>query len=185
MGLLKSLIELVLSFFMKKEIPMSIVIAGPKVEETSQSDSQIDWTNPACKVSKFFMVHEMLYLPTWKRLANESDGLNDEIKNNLIVLAQKMDIVREYFNKPVNVHVTYRPLEYNKAIGGALNSAHSEGKASDFDIMGMTCDEVRYALINNDLLKEWSMRCEKNPGSNWVHLDYRDLKPGGNRYFIP
>lgn len=185
MDLLKSLLEMALSIFIKKEAEVTIPLSTPPEAVKPTEEPSIDWTNPDQKVSKYFTVREMIYLPTWKRMANESDGLNDQIKANLIGLAQKMDTVREYFNKPINVHVTYRPLEYNKAIGGALHSAHSDGQAMDFDIMGMTCDDVRFQLVNEKLLDKWEMRCEKAPGSNWVHLDYRELKPGGNRYFIP
>jgi uncharacterized protein YcbK (DUF882 family) len=76
-------------------------------------------------------------------------------------------------------------VEYNRVIGGALRSAHSEGKACDFSIMGMTCDDIRKKIMDNNLLDLWQMRCENLPGSNWVHLDCRELRPGGNRYFIP
>ena len=190
-------IEVLVGFFSKGdklelnvEVPIPapaapVVEAPAPIEKPSAGSATIDWTDPTCKVSKYFTVREMLYLPTWKRLANESDGLNEDIKQNLIHLGQKMDTVREYFDKPINVHVTYRPEEYNKEIGGALHSAHSDGQAMDFDIVGMTCDEVRNELVGKNLLDQWAMRCEKAPGTNWVHLDYRALKPGGNRYFIP
>jgi uncharacterized protein YcbK (DUF882 family) len=174
--------KLLLSFLVNKTNESAPV--ETKAPEPTEKQ-EVDWTNPDCKVSKYFTVKEMIYLPTWKRMANETDGLNDQIKENLINLAMDMDIVRDYFDKPINVHVTYRPLEYNKAIGGALHSAHSEGEAMDFDIVGMTCDEVREELVSKNLLDKWGMRCEKAPGSNCVHLDYRQLAAGGNRYFIP
>lgn len=187
MDLLKSLFELILSIIVKKEVSVTIPIEAIKEEAKTEEMAPIpiNWEDGTQMVSKYFTVHEMIYLPTWKRLANEADGLNDEIKSNLLILGQKMDLVREHFNKGIQVHVTYRPLEYNKAIGGALHSAHSDGQAMDYDIMGMTCDEVREELIGKGLLDTWEMRCEKAPGTNWVHLDYRELKPGGNRYFIP
>jgi hypothetical protein len=184
MDFLKSLLDTIVGLISNKGVQVEIPLQSEPKEEASVP-APIDWTNPGCKVSKYFTVHEMIYLPTWKRMANESDGLNEDIKESLIKLGQKMDTVREYFDKPINVHVTYRPLEYNKAIGGALHSAHSDGAAMDFDIMGMTCDEVRKELVDRNLLETWAMRCEKAPGTNWVHLDYRALKPGGNRYFIP
>jgi len=186
MDLWKSLLELVLGLITKKELGVSIPIGEPKEQPAEDAKPVvIDWTDGAQMVSKYFTVHNMIYLPTWKRLANEADGLNEEIKENLIKLGQKMDTVREYFSKPINVHVTYRPLEYNKAIGGALHSAHSDGMAMDWDLMGMTCDEVREKLVTDKCLDTWAMRCEDAPKTNWVHLDYRELKPGGHRFFIP
>lgn len=136
-------------------------------------------------ITQHFTWKEALWLPSWNRAATEEDGLNDEIKNNLKKLFEAMEKVREYFTKPVNVHVTYRPVEYNKAIGGALHSAHSEGLACDFDIIGMSCDDVRKEIVDKNLLETWNMRCEDKPGSNWVHLDLRTPPSGGHRFFKP
>jgi hypothetical protein len=143
----------------------------------------VDWTDPKSMVSKYFSVHEALYLPTWARLATEDDGLTDEIKANLIILCQKMDIARDYFGRSINVHVTFRPLRYNKLIGGAPNSAHAVGKACDFDISGLTCDEARAKIMADDKLDEWNMRMEKRDGSDWIHLDCYPVLH--SRYFLP
>lgn len=165
--------------------------AEPKViqQPTQQPTQQgIDWSNPSHKVSKYFTVKEMLYLPSWSRMANESDGLDDQIKNNLIDLANAMDVVREFFGKPINVHVTYRPTAYNKAIGGALRSAHSEGKACDFDVAGLSCDEARKQINDAGMLEKWQMRMEDISAltsRGWVHLDRRQPPAGGHRYFKP
>jgi len=143
----------------------------------------IDWTNPDCKVSNYFSVRECLWLPTWNRMATEDDGLNDDIKDSLVKLCTQMDLVRDFLGQPISVHVTYRPEEYNKLIGGASNSAHKYGQAMDWSIVGDNCDDLRAKL--EPQLEQWNMRMEKLPGSNWVHLDIRELAPGGNRYFKP
>lgn len=146
----------------------------------------IDWTNGAQKVSEHFTVREMIYLPTWKRSALESDGLDATVKANLLILAKAMDQVREYFGKSVNVHVTYRPLEYNKAIHGALHSQHSVGSAMDFDVVGMTCGDAIRQIVKDNKLEDWKMRCEDN-GENpaWIHLDLKPLEAGHARHFRP
>lgn len=165
----------------KPEAPLKVVVAAPPIQG-------IDWSNPDCKVSQHFTVKEMLWLPTWHRMANEQDGLDDKVKANLIDLAKSMDIVREYFGKSINVHVTYRPLEYNKAIGGALHSAHSEGGAMDFDVVGMNCDDARKKINDDGMLEKWQMRMEDISAlasRNWVHLDRRQPAVGGHRFFKP
>ena len=79
--------------------------------------NDIIWTDETVHITPHFTVRDALYLPTWKRLANQSDGLNDQIKENIIQLFNKMETVREYFgNIPINVHVTYRPPAYNKLL---------------------------------------------------------------------
>lgn len=152
-------------------------------DESKVSQSSIDWTNPKQKISKYFTVEEALWLPKWNRLANESDGLTDDIKQNIVKFAQEMDIVRDFVGRAISVHIWYRPPAYNKLIGGAPASYHMKGRAVDFHFLGLTCDAGRDLIVPK--LPEFGMRCEKKPGSNWIHLD--DVAPSteNNRYFLP
>lgn len=143
----------------------------------------IDWENPKDSITSHFTVHDAIYLPQWDRLANENDGLNDIIKENIGILLKDMEEIRNYFNKPIIVHVTYRPAEYNKLVGGAPNSAHAKGLACDFNIQGVDCDQARKDILDNNLLELLGMRMENKEGANWVHLDLYPPKP--NRFFIP
>jgi len=195
--LLSQVIDIIMNLVSKTPVKIDIPLEKSQpesapVQETPQVDLRgipvaIDWNEPTQMLTPHFSVKDAIYLPTWKRLANSDDGLDDTVKANSIKLMNQMEIVRAHFGKPINVHVSYRPLAYNKAIGGALHSAHSEGLAMDFDIPGMNCDDVRSALTanNNALLEEWKMRCENMLHGNWVHLDLRELAPGGHRFFIP
>ena len=144
----------------------------------------IDWTNPSSKVSKYFTVKEALYLPTWNRMANDKDGLNDEIKTNLVALFAKMDLIRDFFGVAVLVHCAYRPEEYNKLIGGAPKSAHKIGKGCDFHVESLNCDFARDKIILAGLLDRLELRMESKPKSNWVHVDmYPPSVSGGKRFF--
>lgn len=191
-SLIQQILEMVVTAFSnnKPAVEKAVIqavskdVAQPVAPVQVEIKQEINWADPACKVSKYFNVKELLYLPTWKRMANEADGLNETIKENLVDLAKSMDTVRDHFGKPIRIHVTYRPLEYNKAIGGALHSAHSDGQAMDFDIVGLTCDDVRKAINDANLLETWQMRMENIDG-NWVHLDRRQPTAGGQRFFKP
>lgn len=50
-------------------------------------------------------------------------------------------------------------------------SAHMQGEAVDFNVQGMTADQVRQWLENNKSLLPYHIRIEKDV--NWVHLDVR------------
>lgn len=50
-------------------------------------------------------------------------------------------------------------------------SAHIQGKAVDFDIRGMTANEVRRWISDNKDLIPCQIRLEN--GTSWVHLDVR------------
>ena len=152
---------------------------------TFRYPASIDWTNPNDKISQYFTVREALWLPQWNRLTTEADGLTKEIKWNIMEAALLMDIVRAALETPVVVHCWYRPTAYNKLVGGASKSAHTEGKAIDFSITTNDCDYVRDKILKLNLLETYELRMEDLPGSNWVHLDTRAPGPSGKRFFKP
>ncbi len=141
----------------------------------------------------FFKWKEALYLPTIHAYHSPSDS---EILN-IISLCQRLDKVRNFLNKPINVGCWIRPsfvkdetgnhsgFDYNKAIGGAKASAHIKGLAIDFTVSGLSVDEVMKLLTPK--LAEFELSAEDNgskAGRNWIHLDtlkrtgqYRVFKP--------
>lgn len=162
---------------------------------------RIDWSNPKARVSTYFSVKEVLWLPSWRRMAKREDGLNDAAELALSWFFQeKMELVRELLGTEIRVHNGYRPPKYNEAIGGAKNSAHIAGEfifenrihmlaACDFsaDLGGISpgenCDIIRKRL--EPMLGEWRIRMERKPGAPWVHLDSRPIYSGQKRYFSP
>lgn len=145
----------------------------------------INWEYSTDHVSTHFTVHDCLYLPQWARLANESDGLTDEVKSNLINLCAKMEMVRHFLgDKPISVHCCFRPTLYNQLVKGAPHSSHLTGEAMDFhvgdDSSAEACLKVRQILVPK--LEEFKLRMENHQGS-WLHIDTAEPHP--NRYFIP
>lgn len=143
----------------------------------------INWADPKQMLSTYFSVREALYLPTWGRMADESDGLNDTIKNNLLDLCSKLDLIRELLGCPMLVHCMYRPTKYNELVGGAPASAHLDGKAIDFDLgQAMPLQKARLILVQ--VLDKYELRMEDNgPAAGWIHLDTAPVVH--NRYFKP
>lgn len=140
----------------------------------------LDEKIPGCT---HFTWREALWLPQWNRAANEADGLNDDVKKNLIQTFQWMEKVRDLFGKPLKVHVAYRPDAYNQLVKGAPSSMHKVGKAVDFDVLGLSCDDAKERLKGK--LEDWDLRMEDNgAGAPWVHLDDRQPGPAG-RFFKP
>jgi hypothetical protein len=153
--------------------------------------TQINWDDPKEKVSQFFTVHEMLWLPSWQVYHKPSDIE----KANLCKLADKMDKVRDYLNYAINVNCCIRPLyvncdnpaykgrNYNALVGGAPHSAHTTGEAMDFHVSSMVANEARHILL--DKLEDFGLRMENLDNANWVHNDIREPLPGGKRFFKP
>ncbi len=198
----KETINKIVQFIMgilKKEAPKELAKPIEPIQvkiEPVATPSVVDWNNPKSKISKYFTVEEAIMLREWKRLANESDGLNDKVKANLIkVFTEVMDPIRELLGKPVFIKSAYRPSAYNVAIGGATFSAHmaaNEYAAVDFwtdqdgdgDKDGKDCDDIKAILM--PLLEKMNIRMEDNgTGARWVHVDNKLLPAGGNRFFKP
>ena len=149
----------------------------------------INWDDINSNITDNFTVHELTYLPSWQIHHTPSQ---DE-KQNLYNLALKMEEIREFLGKAINVHVAIRPTvvncpnspyngrNYNAIVGGAPKSAHIYGLAMDFNPYEMICDEAR--LLLEPQLATMNIRMEKRPGSSWVHCDL--FLPSPNRYFIP
>lgn len=131
----------------------------------------ISWVDPYSRVSTQFNVHDCLYLPKWKRIATEEDGLNDVVKHNLIFLCKTLDKLVVYLDAFIHVHSMYRPAEYSVLVGGSAHDVHVYGRGIDFDCNPqMTCDEVKAKLL--PVLEKYGLRMEDNgPGAPWVHLD--------------
>lgn len=159
----------------------------------------INWSNTLDKISRYFQVHEGLFLPRWNRLANESDGLTEDSKTGLMSLFQKLDQVRDLLGVPIIVHCGFRPPKYNLLVCGAENSAHIarmilvDGKkyyiaAVDFHPLfsgleiGAQCDKGK-KMIESEL-ESLGLRMEQNgEGAPWIHLDSRPVPSGGDRVF--
>lgn len=140
-------------------------------------------------ITPHFTSHDSLYLPSW----NVEHIPTEVEKSNLLITFQKLELIRDFLGgKPVNVHCALRPIlnnptssyhsqDYNQFVGGSKNSAHKIGKAIDFHVVGISCDEVRAKLLPK--LEEFNIRIENNPGSTWVHFD--TFPPNPNRFFKP
>lgn len=153
--------------------------------------SNINWLDGSSQISTHFTVKDMIFLPQWGRLASDEDGLTEEVKDNLINLCAKLEVVRKFLGDiPFISHCGFRPAAYNQLVGGAKSSAHLTGQALDFHVQGHDstngCNDIRNLI--KDHLEDFDLRMENNTtvgGANWVHLDSRDVAPGGHRYFIP
>lgn len=85
---------------------------------------------------------------------------------NLKTLAGELEKVRALVGRPVNVTSGYRSPALNKAIGGALNSAHMQGLAADINVNGYTPRQLALKIRDSDLMFD-QLILEYD---NWVHF---------------
>ena len=147
-----------------------------------------DWTNPQDQVTEHFTVKEMITLHADNRLANESDGFNESMQNQIVNLCQVLEQVRAFLAVPMSVHCGYRSQAYNQSQGiSPVADVHSGAgndscAAIDFDCNAdLSIQEVKDKL--EPMLEQWGLRMEKGT-TTWIHLDNRRPGPSG-RYFTP
>jgi hypothetical protein len=73
-------------------------------------------------------------------------------------------------NPPAGIHSFrgYRPIWYG---GGGELSQHRLGSGADFDVDGMTAEEVRSAIILNQINPRLALIRRMESGVSWVHID--------------
>lgn len=100
--------------------------------------------------------------------------ISADVKNNLIKLADQLQILRDKVQKPIKINSAYRCENYNdNVVKGAKHSQHKLGKAADIVINGMTpndvhelvCEMVELGQINFGGIGKYN---------TFTHVDIRD-----------
>lgn len=94
-----------------------------------------------------------------------------------------IDLIRDRYGKPVTIndwHAKgqftmrgYRPLTTGT---GAAYSQHRLGNAFDFDVLGMTAEEVRQDIRKNPDDKAFAFITAVELDVTWVHIDFRNTE---------
>ena len=84
-------------------------------------------------------------------------------------LLHKLQALRDEIGRPVIINSGYRTESHNKAVGGAKNSYHMQGKAVDIKINGLKPEEIakiaeKIGFTGIGIYK------------NFTHLDIRQIK---------
>ena len=99
----------------------------------------------------------------------------ENLKHNILVLANQLQVLRDYVKKPIILTNGYRCPKHNKAVGGVSNSQHVLGKAADIKIPGLSPFAV--AKIIENLVSEGKMM-QGGVGiyNTFTHYDIRRVK---------
>ena len=91
-----------------------------------------------------------------KEFTRNGNDLPMELLPNMREVAQNLEVLRSYINKPIHINSGYRRPSYNAQIGGAKNSFHMKGMAADIHVSGLSPAQVHEAI--EELIAEGKMK---------------------------
>ena len=111
---------------------------------------------------------------------NDGSETPKEVVVNLQLLAEQLQILRDFIGKPITINSGYRSPHYNDVvIKGAKRSQHKLGTAADIRVEGVSPREI-HGIIS-ELIKDGRMK-EGGLGkySSFTHYDIRGTKARWN-----
>jgi len=103
---------------------------------------------------------------------NDGTKVPIELEANLRLLAEQLQVLRDYIAIPIHINSAYRTELYNAKIGGSPKSQHKIAKASDLTTLKYTPKQL--ATIIKKLIKDGKM-IQGGVGvyPSFVHYDCR------------
>ena len=136
------------------------------------------------KLSPNFSLKEMVASQTADRKGINNNPNEDQM-NSLKLLCEKvLQPVRDHYGKVVTISSGFRSEELCEAIGSSKNSQHAKGQAADFEIFGVSNQELVIWINENldydQMILEYYVPGE--PNSGWCHVSYVPEK--GRKQFL-
>ena len=103
-------------------------------------------------MTKDFDIKEFLYSRFYAE-ANVQDKVIESyeqdvaVQDNLQILAEQLQVIRDYIAKPIQINIAYRPYWWEKQRGRNGKSQHCLGKAADIVVKGMGTKELHKAIL--------------------------------------
>jgi uncharacterized protein YcbK (DUF882 family) len=95
-----------------------------------------------------------------------------DVLENIKIVAEQLQIVRDKLNKAIKINSAYRCQKHNEIIGGAKNSQHKLGKASDIVVNGMSTEKM-FSLLNIMMIDKEIKTGGLGLYNTFVHMDIR------------
>ncbi len=110
---------------------------------------------------------------------NDGSAMPMDVLVNVQEQAENLQVIRDFVDRSITVNSGYRSPTYNKKIGGAKNSQHLLGNASDIKIKGISPKEVAdiiEGLIRIGAIEQGGIGIY----SSFTHYDRRGTKARWN-----
>ncbi|GAH51978.1 unnamed protein product [marine sediment metagenome] len=77
-----------------------------------------------------------------RKLGKNSIEPPSRLFDNILIMANKLQKVRDYIGSPIIITSAFRTPTWNKYCGGVKNSYHIQGKAVDIKVIGMPLQDL-------------------------------------------
>ena len=126
------------------------------------------------QLSENFSLLELTKSQTATRKGIDNAPSPEHQENLKLLCTHILQPVRDRFERVVSVSSGYRSEALCLAIGSKITSQHAKGQAADFEIYGLSNQELaNYIKENLDydqlILEYWK---KEDPNSGWVHCSY-------------
>ena len=135
---------------------------------------------------RYFKYSEFVKSETARKLGIDNNFPNDEVKMNIKRLViNVLDVTRYFLGKPIYITSGYRCPLLNKAVHGAKNSQHMQGKAADFTTGSRRDNKICFEWIKEWCENEFDQLIEYNDYS-FIHVsfDYEKFLKGTQRHQV-
>jgi zinc D-Ala-D-Ala carboxypeptidase len=143
------------------------------------------------KLSTNFDLQEFTFSPTAVRKCIDNTPNEAVIANLQTLCIHVLQPLRDKLGKEIRITSGYRSKELNKAIGGARNSQHVEGKAADIQVFNTSSEDLFQFIKRN--IPEYDQLIQEF--DEWVHISWngfnnrnqclRAIKENGKTKYIP
>ena len=135
------------------------------------------------KLSDNFSLLELTKSQTAERKGINNTPSPEHQENLKSLCTHILQPVRDRFERVVSVSSGYRSEELCLAIGSKITSQHAKGQAADFEIFGLSNQELAIWIHENLdydqlILEYWK---KEDPNAGWVHCSY-DIKVNRKQY---
>jgi uncharacterized protein YcbK (DUF882 family) len=99
----------------------------------------------------------------------------EDVKSNIIELADNLQVLRDFLNMPIKITNAFRCESKNNSVDGVKNSQHLVGKAADLQVFQLSPNEVADAvseLMEKNLFKMGGL----GRYNSFTHVDIRGTK---------
>lgn len=99
----------------------------------------------------------------------------DEYEYNVMILADNLQVLRDYLGEPVKLNSGYRTPEYNKKIGGKPASKHMRAQAADITVKSKSPKQL-HSIIEKLIAQKKMKQGGLGLYPGFVHYDIRGTK---------